>query len=334
MARMRAMRLERPGLAESAPLARVEVPEPAPGAGEVAIAVEACGVCRTDLHLAEGEVPAPLPRILGHQAAGRICAVGAGVAGHAVGDGVGVGWMAFVDGTCRWCVSGRENLCPAARYTGRDRDGGFAETMTARAEWVFPLPAGVSAMEAAPLLCAGVIGYRALRLSGIGSGGRLGLFGFGASAHLAIQIARHRGCEVYAFTRGESGRRLALEMGAKWAGGADDDPGVALDAAVTFAPAGELVPAALARLAPGGTVAINAIHMSAIPSIPYERIYGERVVRSVQNSTRRDALELLELAREIPIRAEVAPYPLEEANAALRDVASGHVRGAAVLRVR
>ena len=336
MARMRAMRLERTGVVESASLARVEVPEPEPGPGEVAIAVEACGVCRTDLHLAEGEVSAPLPRVLGHQAAGRITAIGGGdgVAGHAVGDAVGVGWMAFVDGSCRWCVSGRENLCSAARYTGRDRDGGFAETMTARAEWVFPLPAGVSAMEAAPLLCAGVIGYRALRLSGIGSGGRLGLFGFGASAHLAIQIARHRGCEVFAFTRGEGGRRRALEMGARWAGGADDDPGVALDAAVTFAPAGELVPAALARLAPGGTVAVNAIHMSAIPAMPYERIYGERVVRSVQNSTRRDALELLELAREIPIRAEIAAYPLEEANAALRDVARGEVRGAAVLGIR
>ena len=328
------MRLSRPAPIEERPLASAERKASDPGPGEVAIAVEACGVCRTDLHIAEGEVSARRPVVPGHQASGRITAVGSGVERFAVGDAVGVGWMASTCGVCVFCRSERENLCPEATFTGRDRDGGYAEAMTADARWVYRLPQGVSAVAAAPLLCAGVIGYRSLRLSDVPKGGRLGLFGFGASAHLAIQIARHRGCEVFAFTRGEGGRRLALEMGARWAGGADDDPGVALDAAVTFAPAGELVPAALARLAPGGTVAVNAIHMSAIPAMPYERIYGERVVRSVQNSTRRDAIELLELAREIPIRAEIAAYPLEEANAALRDVARGAVRGAAVLGIR
>jgi len=327
------MRLDRVAPVAAAPLASVDVPEPVPGRGEVAIAVEACGVCRTDLHIVEGEVAAPLPRILGHQAAGRIARVGDGVAGLQEGDAVGVGWMASVDGVCEWCRSGRENLCPRARFTGRDRDGGFAEVVTARAEWVYPLPSGAGALSAAPLLCAGVIGWRALKLAGVTRGGRLGLFGFGASAHIAIQIALDRGCEVYAFTRGEAGQRLALEMGARWAGGANDDPGVALDGAVTFAPAGELVPAALSRLAAGGTVAINAIHMTPIPSMPYELIYGERVVRSVQNATRQDALELLELAAAIPIRAHVAEYGLEDANVALGDVARGAVRGAAVLRV-
>jgi propanol-preferring alcohol dehydrogenase len=330
---MRAMRLDRAAPIRTAPLRSVDVPEPEPGPGELAISVEACGVCRTDLHIVEGEVSARLPRVLGHQAAGRVSRVGEGVSGFEVGDSVGVGWMASVDGTCRWCRAGSENLCPAARFTGRDRDGGYARTVTARAEWSYRLPPGVPALAAAPLLCAGVIGWRALRLSGIEPGGRLGLFGFGASAHLAIQIAIHRGCEVYVFTRGDTGRRLGLEMGARWAGGANDDPGVPLDAAVTFAPAGELVPAALARLAPGGTVAINAIHMSPIPSMPYELVYGERVVRSVQNATRRDAVELLELAAAIPIRAEVAEYALEDANAALSDVARGDVRGAAVLRI-
>jgi len=339
---MRAMRLDRAGPIRTSPLALVDAPVPEPGPGEVEIAIEACGVCRTDLHIAEGEVTAALPRILGHQAAGRVVRVGPGVAGFAPGDAVGVGWMAGVDGSCRYCLSGRENLCPQARFTGRDRDGGYAETMTALADWVFPLPPGFAVRDAAPLLCAGVIGYRSLRLAGVGPDNpsaprraprRVGLFGFGASAHLAIQVALHWGWEVYAFTRGEAGRSLALEMGARWSGEADDDPGVPLDSAVTFAPAGELVPAALARVAPGGTLAINAIHMSPIPSIPYERIYGERVVRSVQNFTHRDAVELLALAAAIPIRAHVAEYELEDANAALQDVARGHLRGAAVLRV-
>jgi propanol-preferring alcohol dehydrogenase len=330
------MLLTRPApLAEDArPLSEVDRPAPEPGAGQVAIDVEACGICRTDVHIVEGEVPARLPVVPGHQIAGRIAAVGAGVDGFHEGDRVGVGWMASVDGRCRFCRSGRENLCEHATFTGRDRDGGYAERAVAEARWVYPLPRGVSPIDAAPLLCAGIIGYRSLRLSGIEPGGRLGLFGFGASAHLALQVARHRGCAVYAFTREAHHRELAIAMGAEWAGEATDDPGVPLDAAVTFAPAGEIVPAALARLDRGGAVAVNAIHMSPIPSLDYERLYGERVVRSVMNYTRQDALEFLELAAAIPIRARVETYGLAEANDALGRVRRGEVDGAAVLRIR
>ena len=330
---MRAMTLERVAAAEQMPLVPTRSAEPVPGSGELLIDVEACGVCRTDLHSLEGEVSARLPVIPGHQAAGRVSELGPGVEGLAVGDLVGVGWMASIDGVCRFCRSGRENLCEKATFTGRDRDGGYAERMTARAEWVFRLPEGFAAVEAAPLLCAGIIGYRSLRLSGIEPGGRLGLFGFGASAHLAIQVALHWRCEVFAFTREEHHRRLALKMGAAWAGAAGDDPGVPLDAAVTFAPAGELVPAALARLDRGGTVAVNAIHMSAVPSFEYRVLSGERVARSVMNSTRRDAEEFLELAARIPIRARIERYALSDAGEALVRIQRGEVQGAAVLEI-
>jgi propanol-preferring alcohol dehydrogenase len=241
--------------------------------------------------------------------------------------------VASTCGICRFCGSGRENLCETATFTGRDRDGGYAERIVARAEWIYRLPAGFSAREAAPLLCAGIIGYRSLRLSGIQPGGRLGLFGFGASAHLAIQAALHWKSEVFVFTREKHHRRLALKMGAAWAGGGQDDPGVALDAAVTFAPAGDLVPVALSRLDRGGRLAINAIHMSPIPSFPYEMLYGERSVVGVTNYTRRDAEEFLELAARIPIRAEIETFPLEKANEALLRVKRGEVRGAAVLEI-
>jgi len=330
---MRAMRLERVSAAEEKPLALARVPEPEPGAGEVLIAVEACGVCRTDLHILEGEVTARLPVVPGHQAAGRVLAVGPEAAGFAVGDAVGVGWMASTCGVCRFCRSGRENLCEKATFTGRDRDGGYAERMTASAQWVYRLPGGFSAKEAAPLLCAGVIGYRSLRLSGIEPGGRLGLVGFGASAHLTIQVALDWRCEVFVFTREEHHRRLARQMGAIWAGAADEDPGVLLDAAVTFAPAGELVPLVLSRLDRGATLSINAIHMSPIPTFPYDLLYGERRVLGVMNFTRRDAEEFLELASRIPIRAETEVFPLEEANEALLRIKRGQVRGAAVLEV-
>jgi propanol-preferring alcohol dehydrogenase len=319
------------------PVAVVDVAEPVlEGPEEVVVRIAGAGICRTDLHIVEGEVGARLPIVPGHQAAGRIAVVGGGVDGFSAGDRVGVGWMAWVCGRCRFCESGRENLCERARFTGRDRDGGYAERLVADARWVFPLPRVIPPEDAAPLLCAGIIGYRSLRLSGIGHGGRLGLFGFGASAHLAIQVARHWGCSVYAFTREAHHRELALEMGASWAGGAEEDPGVTLDAAVTFAPAGEIVPAALSRLDRGGVVAVNAIHMSPIPSFSYETLYGERVVRSVMNSTRRDALEFLELAAAIPIRTRVESFGLTEADAneALRRVRRGEVRGAAVLRIR
>jgi propanol-preferring alcohol dehydrogenase len=308
-----------------------ERPEPSPGPGEVAIDVEACGVCRTDLHIVEGEVPAKLPVVPGHQAAGRIAAVGEGVAGWKPGDAAGVTWMASTCGHCRFCTTGRENLCEEATFTGRDRDGGFAERLTARADWVYRLPEGFTAVEAAPLLCAGIIGYRSLKLSGIQPGGRLGFFGFGAAAHLAVQVAHHWKCSVYAFTREQHHRDLAISMGAIWAGGTSDDPRVLLDAAVTFAPAGEVVAAALGRLDRGAAVAINAIHMTPIPPIPYESLYGERVIRSVQNYTRRDAEEFLALAAAIPIRVETEVYPLEQANEALGRIKRGEVHGAAVL---
>jgi propanol-preferring alcohol dehydrogenase len=330
---MRAMRLEQTGPAERGPLvpARIEVGAPRPG--EIVIAVDSCGVCRTDLHIVEGEVSARLPIVPGHQAAGTIVAIGSGVKGFSEGDVVGVGWMASTCGTCAWCASGRGNLCPSARFTGRDVDGGYAERLAADARWIYRLPPGIPPREAAPLLCAGIIGYRSLRLSGIAPGGRLGLFGFGASAHLAIQVARHWGCEVFAFTREAHHRELARRMGAVWAGRAEERPDAPLDAAVTFAPAGELVPLALARLAPGGTLAVNAIHMSPIPSFPYEALYGERTVRSVMNYTRKDAEEFLDLAARIPVRAEIESWPLEDANRALLAVKRGEVRGAAVVEV-
>jgi len=330
---VRAQRLHRTAPAQERPLRLEDLAPPRPGEGEVAIAIEACGVCRTDLHILEGEVPARLPITPGHQAAGKVVEVGPGVRSFAPGDSVGVGWIASTCGECAFCRSGRENLCPRATFTGRDRDGGYAEKLVANATWVYPLPSGFSASDAAPLLCAGIIGYRSLKLSGIGRGGRLGLFGFGASAHLAMQVARHWGCAVYAFSREQHHRQLALDLGAAWAGDSGDDPGVALDAAVLFAPAGEIVPLALARLDRGATLAINAIHMSPIPQMDYSRLYGERGIRSVTNYTRRDAEEFLALAVEIPVRASVAMYPLERAGDALVDVEAGRIRGAAVLSV-
>lgn len=318
---------------EGGVLALEHIAEPRPGPGEVVIAVEACGVCRTDLHIVEGEVPARLPIVPGHQAAGRIVEAGEGVQQLRPGEAVGVGWLASTCGQCRFCSSGRENLCEEATFTGRDRDGGYAERMTAGAGFVYRLPAGFSGERAAPLLCAGVIGYRSLKLSGIKPGGRLGLFGFGASAHLAIQVALHWECSVYAFTREAHHRDLAISMGAVWAGATDDEPPVALDAAVTFAPAGEVVAAALKRLERGASVAVNAIHMTPIPPLDYRDLYGERAIRSVQNYTRGDAEEFLALSAEIPIRAETEAYPLERANDALGRIRRGEVHGAAVLQI-
>lgn len=328
---MKAMRLQRVAPAEERGLRLAEVPEPAAGPGDVVIEVEACGVCRTDLHIVEGEVKANLPVIPGHQAVGRISKVGPNVANLRAGDLVGVGWVASTCGECRFCRSERENLCERATFTGRDRDGGYAAKMAASAKWVYRLPEGFSAREAAPLLCAGIIGYRSLRLCEIKPGGRLGLFGFGASAHLAIQVALHWGCEVYAFTREPHHRELAQQMGAAWAGATDEAPGIPLDAAVTFAPAGEVIPIALSRLDRGGTVAVNAIHMSQIPSFEYETLYGERAVRSVMNYTRRDAEEFLELAARIPVRSTSEFFLLQEANEALLRVKRGQIHGAAVL---
>jgi len=331
---MKAMRLPRIGPVEQSPLEPADLPDPRPGPNEVVLDVEACGVCRTDLHIVEGEVAARLPIVPGHQVAGTVRECGTGVAGLRPGDLVGVGWLSATCGRCAFCRSGRENLCRRASFTGFDRDGGYAERMTAPEGAIYRLPPGFDAKRAAPLLCAGVIGYRTLRFSGIESGEKLGLFGFGASAHLVLQVARYEGCEVFVFTREPHHRELALEMGAIWAGGAQDDPGVLLHAAASFAPAGELVPQALAHLERGGTLAVNAIHMSPIPSFDFELLSGERVVRSVTNFTRRDALEFLELAGRIPVRAEIEEFPLRAANEALVKVKRGEVRGAAVLVIR
>ena len=328
---MRRMILREAGAVDDRRLVEDEGAPPTPAEGEVTLRVLACGVCHTDLHIVEGEVATALPRVPGHQVVATVDSLGAGVEGVAVGDRVGIGWLASTCGTCAYCVGGQENLCQGARYTGRDVDGGYAEAMAADRRFVYPLPASFSDVEAAPLLCAGIIGYRALKLSGVQPGQRLGLFGFGASAHLAVQVARSWGCESYVFTRSEAHRRLARELGAVWVGAAEDEPSVALDAAVSFAPAGWMVPAALARLRRGATLAVNAVHASDIPSFPYDLLYWERTVRSVTNFTREDAREFLALAADIGMRVETELHPLRDANEVLVRLKRGEVQGAAVL---
>lgn len=329
---MRAQELASPGPIAERPLRAVELADPEPAPGELRLRITACGVCRTDLQLVEGDLAARrLPIVPGHQAVGRVDAVGDGVTGWAVGDRAGVAWLASACGECRFCGTGRENLCEQARFTGWDRDGGFAEAMTVRADFALPLPDGFDDLAAAPLLCGGVIGYRALRVSGIEPGGRLGLYGFGASARLAIQVATHWGCEVYVVTRGERGREQARAFGAAWAGGPDDRVPVPLDAAVTFAPVGSVVIAALAALDRGATVAVNAIHLDRVPAFPYEQLWWERSIRSVANFTRADAREFLALAAAIPIHTLVDTYPLADANTALDRLARDAGEGTAVL---
>jgi propanol-preferring alcohol dehydrogenase len=329
---MRAMVLRRPGPASSGPLEPDDLPDPRPGRGELLLEIGACAVCRTDLQLAEGDLPARrLPIVPGHQAVGRVAALGAGVRGWREGDRAGAYWLAGACGVCSRCRSGRENLCEDAVFTGWDRDGGFAERMLVRADFAAALPEGPDDVALAPLLCGGIIGHRALRLSEIAPGGRLGLYGFGASALCALQEARHMGCEVYVCTRSERERARALALGAVWAGGSDERPPVPLDAAVTFAPVGDVVVAALSALDRGGTVAINAIHLDRIPEFPYELLWWERTMRSVANVTRADAAEFLALAVEIPVTTQTESHPLEEANTALERLSRGDVEGAAVL---
>lgn len=329
---MHAMRLAQPGPIEGGPLLPVEAPDPVPATGQLLLEVSACGVCRTDLQLAEGDLQARrLPVIPGHQIVGRVAAVGPDTPGWAQGDRAGVGWLARTCGRCVWCRSGRENLCEQALFTGWDRDGGYADRVVVEADFALRLPERFADLAAAPLLCGGVIGYRALRISGIRPGERLGLYGFGASALLAIQVAVHWGCEVYVATRAEGEQRRAREMGAVWAGPYDAPPPRALDAAVTFAPAGEVVVAALRALDRGGVVAVNAIHLDRIPEFPYELLWWERQIRSVANYTRRDAQEFLDLAARIPVQTVTDLYPVGEANTALRHLKEGRVDGAAVL---
>jgi propanol-preferring alcohol dehydrogenase len=318
---MRAMVLEAPGR----PLVERELPTPEPAPGQVLVAVRACGVCRTDLHVADGELQDPkLPLVLGHQIVGTAVETS---------ERVGVPWLGWTCGDCRYCRSGRENLCDRARFTGYQLDGGFAEYAVVDERFCLPIPDAYPEVQAAPLLCAGLIGYRALRLAGDGE--RLGLYGFGASAHIVLQVARHQGRQVFAFTRpgDEEGRRFARELGADWAGSSSDTPPEELDAAIIFAPVGELVPAALRATAKGGTVVCAGIHMSDIPSFPYELLWGERVLRSVANLTRADGEEFLALAPLVPVRTEVELFPLEQANEALDRLRAGRVRGAAVLSV-
>jgi propanol-preferring alcohol dehydrogenase len=326
---MRALLLDAPGRA----LRDATLPDPRPGAGEVLLRVHACGVCRTDLHVVDGELEHPkLPLVLGHEIVGSVLENGAGAARFATGTRVGVPWLGWSCGTCGYCQSGRENLCDRARFTGYQRDGGYAELTVADERFCFPLPDEFDDLAAAPLLCAGLIGYRSLVLTGDAE--RLGLYGFGAAAHIVTQVARHEGRRVFAFTRpgDEPGQQFARALGAAWAGGSDSPAPELLDAAIIFAPVGALVPTALAAIAKGGTVVCAGIHMSEIPAFPYHLLWGERVVRSVANLTRGDGTEFLRVAAKIPVRTSVAAYPLERANDALRDLREGRVRGAAVLQ--
>ena len=317
----------------SGPLRMVERDTPAPGPGELLIRVLACGVCRTDLHLAEGDLPPRAPDITpGHEVVGEVVAVGPGPARFAAGDRVGVAWLAGTDGTCEYCRHGRENLCPASRYTGWDRHGGYADYLTAADAYVHPLPAGFTDTELAPLLCAGIIGYRALLRAELPPGGTLGIWGFGGSAHLAAQVAIAQGAVVHVFTRAPDARELALSLGAASAQDSFDPAPEPLDSAILFAPVGDLVPAALSALARGGTLAIAGIYLSAIPALDYQRhLFQERTLRSVTANTRADAADFLTLAQRLHIKVSTTNYPFEQASQALADLAGGRVRGAAVL---
>ena len=331
---MKACVLPAPAPVESKPLRVMERPQPQPGPGQVLVRVRACAVCRTDLHVVEGELAArKSPIVPGHQVVGVVEACGPQAARFQPGARVGIPWLHRTCGVCEYCRTQRENLCERAEFTGWTADGGYAEYAIAPEDFVYALPDGFSDLHVAPLLCAGIIGFRTLRLSGIQPGGRLGMYGFGAAAHVAIQVARHWQIEVYAVTRDPRHRQLALDLGAAWAGGSEDRPPVPLDAALIFAPAGELVISALRVLKRGGTVALGGIHMSPIPPIDYSLLYHERVIRSVANNTRRDGEEFLQIAAAIPIHTEVREFPLEAANEALSALKNDAFRGAAVLRI-
>ena len=325
---MKAMVLDGPGQ----PLRLAEFPRPEPGPGQVLLRVRACAICRTDLHIVDGDLPEPkLPLVLGHQIVAEVEGRGPGVEELSTGDRVGVPWLGWTDGECRYCTSGRENLCPRARFTGYQIDGGYADYTVADARFCLPIPDGYSDLQAAPLLCAGFIGWRCLKM--IGDAERVGIYGFGTAAHLVAQVALHQVRRIFAFTRpgDEEAQRFAKELGAEWAGGSDQVPPEELDAAILFAAVGELVPVALRAVAPGGTVVCGEIHMSDVPSFPYEILWRERVLRSVANLTRRDGVEFLELAPTVPVRSQVTEFPLDRANEAIDTVRAGEVRGAVVL---
>ena len=331
---MRGMQLDQPRPAEESPLNLREIPDPVPGPGQIRVSIRCCGICHTDLHTVEGDLSLPkLPLVPGHQVVGTVDALGRSVHTLKEGDRIGIPWLHLTDGTCEYCRRGLENLCDNAQFTGYHVDGGYADCAIVRADFAHSLPATFSDENAAPLLCAGIIGYRSYRLSGTGPGQRLGLYGFGASAHLVLQLARYQGCEVYVFTRAENHRRLARDLGASWVGGVEETPSTELDAAIIFAPAGALVPAALAGLRKGGTLALAGITMSAIPQFDYSLLYHERTIRSVANSTRQDCREFLELAAEAQLRTKTKMYELEQANQALQDLKHSRIEGAGVLRV-
>src|SRR5579864_9335465 len=331
---MKACVLRAPAKVETNPLEFAEVAVPEPGEGEVRLRVHACGVCRTDLHVIEGELRSrKSPVIPGHQAVGVVEKLGKYAGRFAVGARVGVAWLHKTDRTCEYCRAGAENLCDVPEFTGYTVNGGYAEYIVAPQDFVYAIPEGFPDEQAAPLLCAGIIGFRCLRLSGIKPGGRLGFYGFGAAAHVAIQVARHWNVTVYASTRDARHRKLALELGATWAGGTFDEPPKKLDAAIVLAPAGEIVPAALKALKKGGALVLGGIHMSPIPSFPYDLLYQERMIRSVANNTRQDGEDFLRIAAEIPIQTHVQIFPWRDANRALNALKNDAIPGAAVLRV-
>ena len=331
---MRAAVLEQQRSVEESPLSLRDVAMPEPGANQVRIKVSCCGLCHTDLHTVEGDIPAhKLPVIPGHQIVGVVDRLSAGAAKFAIGQRVGVPWLHRTDQTCEFCRRGLENLCEHAQFTGYDADGGYAEYCVVDEDYAYAIPDQFSDENAAPLLCAGIIGYRSFRLSGAKSGDRIGLYGFGASAHIVIQFARHLGCEVLVFTRSDEHRKLASQLGASWTGRAEESPPKPLDAAIIFAPAGALVPEALRVTRKGGVVALAGITMSQIPAMNYDLLYHERVLRSVANSTRQDAREFLELAAAVPIRTEVQTYELAEVNRALQDLKHSRIRAAGVVRI-
>lgn len=328
------MVLHAPKPAEEAPLRLEDIPSPTPGPNQIRVRISCCGVCHTDLHTIEGDLPLPkLPVVPGHQIVGIVDALGSAARAVKEGDRAGIAWLQWTDGACQFCRGGLENLCEKARFTGYHADGGYAEYAVVHEDFAYPLPAIFPDEHAAPLLCAGIVGYRAYRLSGTRQGDRLGLYGFGASAHLILQLARHQGCEVYVFTRGEAHRELAKKLGATWTGAAEDTPPHPLDASIIFAPAGALVPQALRVLRKAGTLALAGITMSPIPLMDYTLLYHERTIRSVANSTREDAREFLALAAEVPLQTEIRVFPLEAANRALQAMKKSEIKGAEVLKI-
>lgn len=334
---MKAMLLRQSGPIEQSPLQGTEMPDPQPGPGEVRLAVQVCALCHTDLHIIEGELPPHLrPVVPGHQIVGRIDKLGPGVTRFKVSDRVGVPWLYHTDQTCHYCKAGKENLCEHGQFTGYDANGGYAQHHVVSEEYTYPIPEVFSDEQAAPLLCSGVVGFRALRLSEIKPGGRLGIWGFGASAHINLQIARHWNCEVYVFTRGAEHQKLALQLGAVWAGpsgGPEAGKLPRLDAGVIYAPAGPLVIDALKMLDKGGTLALGGIYMTPIPEFDYQILWGERTVRSVANSTRQDVIDLLQVAAEVPVKSEIEMFELSELNQALQKLKHSQINGSGVVRI-